>query len=278
MSKEIQKLGYCATCDENVPHRQVKSTGLQVLVSDLLQKLQLGRWHCLQCQSTRYFLPLVNRDTIDYRVDQPSDPVGPTNAVRAQSVGGEGQNQQLILGSVHEDLMPEFSRNPLGEDSVDTIGWHQEDVLCGEFEDDLFCEEKENGSFSASAPDSTNDENLIAPEVSLVGGDAGHVVSGKSQKNASGKAQEFVVAEPVGNFIKDKSLVVNATRLKRFTEKYRDALVDRILSGKAQISWLIADGKCTEAELVSWIADKAKRESTDENETFDLDAVARKRD
>ena len=54
--------------------------------------------------------------------------------------------------------------------------------------------------------------------------------------------------------------------------------MERILSGKAQMSWLIADGKCTEAELVSWIDDKAKRESADENETIELDLVARKRD
>ena len=97
-----------------------------------------------------------------------------------------------------------------------------------------------------------------------------------TQQSASG--MEVAIAEPVGNFIKEKSLAVNATRLKRFTEKYRDALVDRIMSGKARMSWLIADGKYTEAELVSWIDDKAKRESSDQGETIELNAVPRKRD
>jgi len=85
------------------------------------------------------------------------------------------------------------------------------------------------------------------------------------------------VAEPVGNFIRDQSLVVEATRLKRFTEKYRDALVDRILSGKTQVSWLIADGKYTEAELTSWIADKARRQTAEKDPAIELDAVFRKR-
>ena len=44
------------------------------------------------------------------------------------------------------------------------------------------------------------------------------------------------------------------------------------------MSWLIADGKYTEAELVSWIDDKARRESIDEDETIELDAVPRQHD
>lgn len=247
MSKEKQKIGYCGNCDMNVPHWRVKAKGLQEIVCDVLQKLQMGRWHCLKCQKTRYVLRFINDDAVDYRIDEPSDPVDPFDPTAwLRSVNKldsdcdmsplfENQGQQPTQSTVQKTLFAESSSYTLREDP-------------------------------------------------LVVGEAGHrgtVESGRSvesQQRARGKDPEVAIAEPVGNFIKEQSLAVNATRMKRFTEKYRDALVERILSGKAQMSWLIADGKCTEAELVSWIDDKAKRESADENETIELDLVARKRD
>ena len=226
MSKENQKLGYCPTCDMNVPHWRGKAKGLQGIVFGLMQKVKLGRWHCLKCERIRYFLRLVSDDAVDYRIGDPSDPV-------------DSSNLEEWLYSVDD-----------GE------------LDCG-LDISLFIDDQVQQPIQSNAKktlfvDSSKDKLL------------------DTQQSASG--MEVAIAEPVGNFIKEKSLAVNATRLKRFTEKYRDALVDRIMSGKARMSWLIADGKYTEAELVSWIDDKAKRESSDQGETIELNAVPRKRD
>lgn len=96
----------------------------------------------------------------------------------------------------------------------------------------------------------------------------------ESSRNGSNEPVEIMEAEPVGNFIKDRSLSLKATRIYRFTEKYRDSVVDRILAGKIKISTLTSDGMYTEAELVSWIADKAKRQNK-KLETLELDTDPR---
>lgn len=270
MSKEIQKLGYCFTCDENVPHRREKAKGWQQVFCNLLQKLQLRRWYCLQCQSSRYFLPFVGEAAVEYWVDEPSDLADPFDddfSIPLIENGG----QQPTHGAGHRTLFIE-SRDMLQKDPLD---FRQEDILHQEPDDDFFFEEKENGSV-LTVPQDTNGSNSIAADISLVVDEADGV-SVESRQSASNRASKIVVAEPVGNFIKEQSLVVETTRLKRFTEKYRDAVVDRILSGNTQIKWLIADGKYTEAELLSWIADKAKRESTDENQTIELDSAPRRR-
>ena len=279
MSKEIEKLGYCVRCDENVAHRRGKAKGLREFVGDLLQRLHLGRWHCVQCQNARYFLPFASEGTVDYQIDEPNDTEnawkldGPTRlAVGADDfsedwgpadrvVSESDQNPQLVPYSAHEARAIESSNDAQRGDFLDLFDFSKEDVFCREPEDDLFCEEREDESVLAAVEDSTVSGELIV----------------ESPRDVSDQRSEFVVAEPVGNFIKDRSLVVEATRLKRFTEKYRDALVDRILSGKTQVSWLIADGKYTEAELTSWIADKARRQTAEQDPAIELDAVFRKR-
>ncbi|MFK7766083.1 MAG: hypothetical protein AB8B55_02490 [Mariniblastus sp.] len=66
--------------------------------------------------------------------------------------------------------------------------------------------------------------------------------------------------ESAGNFLRtDESLVVRSTRLRRFSEKYRDALVRRILEGTTTISNLRQDKNLSEAEVISWISDKFNR-------------------
>lgn len=63
-------------------------------------------------------------------------------------------------------------------------------------------------------------------------------------------------AVPVGNFLKsDKSLVNRKHRLERFSEKYRDAVVRRILNGTATISQIRNDKRLSETEVAEWIAD-----------------------
>ena len=228
MSKENQKLGYCSSCDMNVPHWRGEAKGLQGIVFGLMQKVQLGHWHCLKCERVRYFLRFVSDNAVDYRIGALSDPVDSFNAEEwLCSVDDDELDCGLDISLFVDDQV----QQPIQSNAKKTL-------------------------FVDSSKDKLRD----------------------TQQSASGMASEVAVAEPVGNFIKEKSLAVKATRLKRFTEKYRDALVDRIMSGKARMSWLIADGKFTEAELVSWIDDKARRESIDEDETIELNAVPRKRD
>lgn len=67
-------------------------------------------------------------------------------------------------------------------------------------------------------------------------------------------------SEAVGNFIRsDQSLVNRATRIKRFSEKYRDAIVRRLMAGKLTFSQVREEQKITEAELIDWIADLFER-------------------
>lgn len=78
----------------------------------------------------------------------------------------------------------------------------------------------------------------------------------------TGENSEVVAtpAVPVGNFIKsEKSLTNRSQRLGRFTEKYRDAVVRRILSGSASIAEVRQDKQLSEGEIVEWIADMFAR-------------------
>lgn len=66
--------------------------------------------------------------------------------------------------------------------------------------------------------------------------------------------------EPVGNYIKsEKSLVVRSSRLLRFSEKYRDAVVDRLLSGEDTFADIRYEKNISERELLDWIADRLER-------------------
>ena len=69
--------------------------------------------------------------------------------------------------------------------------------------------------------------------------------------------------QPVGNFIKNEhSLVRRASRLKRFSEKYRDAIVRRILAGKLTLTQAKQEQDATETELIDWIWDLVDRLET----------------
>lgn len=89
--------------------------------------------------------------------------------------------------------------------------------------------------------------------------------------------------EPVGNFLKtDNSLVVRAKRLKRYSAKYRDSVIARVLHGVSTISEVRHDAKLSEAEIVDWIADKYRRmekeievlKTQNSNETEEVTAPA----
>ncbi|MEL7498224.1 MAG: hypothetical protein AAFN77_11480 [Planctomycetota bacterium] len=68
------------------------------------------------------------------------------------------------------------------------------------------------------------------------------------------------VDQPIGNFIKsEKSLVVRKTRLLRFSEKYRDSIVERILSGNSTLTEVRHEKSLSEREILDWIADRVER-------------------
>ena len=68
-------------------------------------------------------------------------------------------------------------------------------------------------------------------------------------------------AESVGNFIKtDSSLLMKSNRLQRYSEKYRDAVVRRILSGASSIKQVRDEKQLSESEVTDWIADLFERQ------------------
>jgi len=72
---------------------------------------------------------------------------------------------------------------------------------------------------------------------------------------------ELEPAESVGNFIKtDSSLLMKSTRLQRYSEKYRDAVVRRILSGTASIQQVREEKRLSESEIIDWISDLVERQ------------------
>jgi len=68
-------------------------------------------------------------------------------------------------------------------------------------------------------------------------------------------------AESVGNFIKtDSSLLMKSTRLQRYSEKYRDAVVRRILSGAISLQQARKEKQLSESEIIDWICDLVDRQ------------------
>ena len=67
-------------------------------------------------------------------------------------------------------------------------------------------------------------------------------------------------AESVGNFIKSESSLVKSTSLQRFSEKYRDAVVRRILAGSSSIKQVREEKNLGESEITEWIADLFERQ------------------
>ena len=71
---------------------------------------------------------------------------------------------------------------------------------------------------------------------------------------------ETVADVPIGNYIKsEKSLVMRSRRLLRFSEKYRDAIVQQLLNREFSMLEIKTKHDLTDAELVDWIADRFQR-------------------
>ncbi len=82
-----------------------------------------------------------------------------------------------------------------------------------------------------------------------------------SSATQSSVQAELEPAESVGNFIKtDSSLLMKSTRLQRYSEKYRDAVVRRILTRSSSIKQVREEKQLSESEITDWIADFFQRQ------------------
>ena len=82
----------------------------------------------------------------------------------------------------------------------------------------------------------------------------------ETSSNADSNQLEESTAEPIGNFLKtDHSLVMRTSRLKRFSEKYRDSVVRRLFNGASTMLQIRQEKNISEIELVDWISDLVER-------------------
>ena len=81
--------------------------------------------------------------------------------------------------------------------------------------------------------------------------------------------------ESVGNYIRTtESLVMRRNRAKRYSQKYRDGVVNRLIGGTATISQIGQELDLSERDLVDWIADAlARKQERIEELTALLDAL-----
>ncbi len=67
-------------------------------------------------------------------------------------------------------------------------------------------------------------------------------------------------SESIGNYLKsDRSLVMQDKRANRFSQKFRDASVERLLSGTASLTQIRNELEISETDIVSWIEDSVAR-------------------
>ena len=78
--------------------------------------------------------------------------------------------------------------------------------------------------------------------------------------------------EHVGNVTRtDESLLVRHTRAARYSEKFRDGVVDRVLSGQSSISQIRNELTLSERDLLDWIKDRVTRQDT---QIYELTKIA----
>ena len=268
MLNEIKKLAYCSSCGKNVPH----SRRVDGVLDGLLQTLRIGPWICLNCQRKQMVLPSVR----DYAADLPLDQIDvsvDTNNSEAWTSSRSAEAEDEAMASSEWDFSDGFG------DGNEQLNSHDESAMNGGARFIESLSKQTQGTYQSQVPVESQigskvsmmadeqpdhiDVNAKRPPLILEEADRKNSVvpdSGSTQSDEL-KSEDIPEAEPVGNFIKDQSLVLKSARLDRFTEKFRDSVVERILAGKVAISSLTEDGQYSESELLSWIADKAKRQN-----------------
>lgn len=67
--------------------------------------------------------------------------------------------------------------------------------------------------------------------------------------------------EPDGNFIVGNlSLVRRSLKTSRYTEKFRDSVVERLVSGQVNLESVRSELRVREADVMAWIADRLQRQ------------------
>ena len=75
------------------------------------------------------------------------------------------------------------------------------------------------------------------------------------------QAEADTAFEHVGNVTRsDDSLLVRKARAARFSKKFRDGVVDRVLSGKSTITQIRNELKLSERDVLDWINDRVMRQ------------------
>lgn len=72
------------------------------------------------------------------------------------------------------------------------------------------------------------------------------------------------LTETVGNYLQsDRSLVMQQHRSRRYSQKFRDAAVDRLVSGSTTISQLKSELNLAEADILAWISEYLSRQRSE---------------
>ncbi len=80
-------------------------------------------------------------------------------------------------------------------------------------------------------------------------------------KDSAPETTESVGAEHVGNVTRsDDSLLVRKARAARYSKKYREGVVNRILAGKSTISQVRKELGLSERDLLDWINDRVLKQ------------------
>ena len=272
MSKKFKKRAYCTNCCKNVPHFRRMSGRFQETFGHYLRKMRIGPWYCLHCQKKKMILPPIVEDAVDYKVS------------RSKYLGEDGDSEMWSRACSADSEQNDSDSNESSSEANDDNGQqNQHPVATGVGENESL-----NGSHSEGNGTPVHGQSELQPAASLAADeqqvndvDAGDWSSANALKEpvceqAFAERHSYAAsdttpeAEPVGNLVQDLSPVLQLNRPYRFTEKFRDSMVTRILEGKVTISSLVENGEYCEAELVSWIAVKVKRQE-EKIETLEFD-------
>ncbi|MCH2182194.1 MAG: transposase [Mariniblastus sp.] len=95
-------------------------------------------------------------------------------------------------------------------------------------------------------------------------GQCGHRVHflGRCHQDADTLEMEWPVTavQEDGNFIRrDRSLLLQKQRSARFSQKYRDGIVQRLVSGTTTMNQVSRELEVSESDLLAWVADLLER-------------------
>jgi hypothetical protein len=221
----IRKSGYCNLCLKNVPHtlRLSMLRALDRFAFGLFSLLRLGSWYCEGCEKRSTFLPAYRKGVSEFYGIENPDEKAKRQKIRKQK---EARHKHL-----QKQKEKQHSAEPALNSDSEITRVDKAELLSGPHR-------KRRGSNPSEKP-KTDDQSL------------------------NDTVRETAPQEPIGNVLRtDESLLVRKARASRFTEKFRDSVVKRILSGQATIGQMRHELKLSERDLLDWIAE-SNREKDD---------------